>query len=593
MHVGARVLHPGEDAERVLFVAGCAYLLLGVCAALGAVRRAALSSGPPQGLAVLLRRARGAPEPGNESGGSDAACQELEKKKLKLAKQILGHANFGGMVCIAAHWSGLPTSFLQRGCSLANSALLLVLWVAPSVVTQKSIDWIYSAMMASLTFAVSPLAVYADTVLIYSNATWIAAVGFSLMNLKPWLNACWIFAMSAMACFSLAVGELHSDECGSTNHFRLALQLLTMSVVTVLCLVVVDTLLHQLTQLELDAASSRNELAAAQSVLRSVCDVVVELDDALRLRKDSPELRSMLFLNQSRSLQHEDVRIFLASAEDGAKFHEHATSTGQPGGELPRLSVAFHVSMRDSAGITLAVEVFVVRFLIREGQQAYLVGIREQTDSEIRGGSCQRASRRGSGPAAWAPMITSGMLRKKVAEQASEAGLVRSNSSSSDGSSSAEVFQSAELNAWVDLLSPDWKIASVTDALQMCIGLADEEVDFLPLVAVDQRDRLITFVQHAHFHSRDRDAPATFGEPISFCTVYTQRLNLRLRASLRLDWCPPPGQTPQATHVVRLSLGELCWLSGSRRVRRRRRAPRATPGAFRGAASCKAHQSAL
>ncbi|CAK0906665.1 unnamed protein product [Prorocentrum cordatum] len=191
-------------------------------------------------------------------------------------------------------------------------------------------------------------------------------------------------------------------------------------------------------------------------------------------------------------------------------------------------------------------------------------------------------------------MITSGMLRKEAAEQASEAGLVRSISSSSDGSSSAEVFQSAELSAWVDLVSPSWKIVSVIDAFQMCMGLAEEEVDFLPLVAVDQRERLISFVQRlisfvqdAHFKSPDRDALATFGEPLSFCTVYTQCLNLRLRASLRLDWCPHTGQTPQAKHVFRLSLGEMCWLSGSRRVRRRRRAPLGTPGAFRGAASCK------
>jgi len=583
MDVNVRVLHIAEDAERVLFGAGCAYLLLGVCAALGAVRRAALSSGPPQGLAVLLRRARGAPEPGNESGGSDAACQELEKKKLKLAKQILGHANFGGMVCIAAHWSGLPTSFLQRGCSLANSALLLVLWVAPSVVTQKSIDWIYSAMMASLTFAVSPLAVYADTVLIYSNATWIAAVGFSLMNLKPWLNACWIFAMSAMACFSLAVGELHSDECGSTNHFRLALQLLTMSVVTVLCLVVVDTLLHQLTQLELDAASSRNELAAAQSVLRSVCDVVVEVDDMLRLRMDSPELRNMLFLNQNRSLQHEDVRNFLASAEDGAKFHEHTTSTGQPGGEQPRLSVAFHVSMRDSAWITLEVEVFVVRFSNREGQDSYLVGIREQSDSELRGGSCQREPRRGLGPAALAPTITRGVPKREAAEQGAEARLARSVSSSSVGSSSYEVLQGAELSAWVDLMSPEWQIVGVTDALKQCIGLAEEEVDFLPLVSGGQREKLISFVQDLHFHNPGGDAPTTFEEPLHFRTLHMHRLNLRMRASLGLDWLPAPSQTPEASHVIRMSLGEVSWLSGGRRSSRGRRAPRRSPGALRGA----------
>merc|ERR1719382_618980 len=100
------------------------------------------------------------------------------------------------------------------------------------------------------------------------------------------------------------------------------MQLSAVSFVCVLLLVAVDKLLQQMTRLELEAHSSRNELAAAQSVLRSVCDVVVEVDDALRLREDSPELRYMLFLNHRRSLRQEDVRSFLASAEDRAKFHE-------------------------------------------------------------------------------------------------------------------------------------------------------------------------------------------------------------------------------------------------------------------------------
>jgi len=320
------------------------------------------------------------------------------------------------------------------------------------------------------------------------------------------------------------------------------------------CMYAFERLLYQLTRLELEAQSSRNELAAAQSVLRSVCDVVVVVDDALRLREDSPELRNMLFLNRRRSLRQEDVRSFLASAEDRAKFDEQAaaaTAAGQPVGEPPRLSVAFHVSMKDSAGIILEVEVFVVGFL-KENQQMHLVGIREQQSGE-------RAAEllRPEGEAG--PLLTIGLPRDEGDER------VRSSSSLSSASSSAGTLEDATVSACVDVLSPAWKFESVTSALQTCMRLSEEEDGFLPLVKDSQRGRLIPFVQSAYIERKNGIAPATLGERIWLRSAYLRRMNLCLSASLQLDWCPSTCPLSQGKKMlVRMSLVEISWVSSSR-----------------------------
>ncbi|CAK0828807.1 unnamed protein product [Prorocentrum cordatum] len=460
------------------------------------------------------------------------------------------------MICVSAMWCGgtLPTSFLQNCSALANATIWMVLWKFPFALTRVSANWIYSAMMAILSTTVWPIAVSADAVLVYTGATWVVALGLSIAFLKPWLNAVWIFVINAISCLTLVTGRRDSGQCANADPFRESLQLSTISVVTVVCMFAFDRLLYQVMRLEQEAQSSRNELAAAQSVLRSICDVVVVVDHALRLRDDSPGLRNMLLLNQRRSLRQEDVRSFLASAEDRAKFDEQvaaATAAEQPAGEAPRLSVAFHVSMKDSAGITLEVEVFVVGFL-KEKQQLHLVGIREQQSGE-------RAAEllRSEGNAG--PLLTIGLPRDEGDER------VRSSSSLPSASSSAGTLEDANVSACVDLLSPAWKIESVTGALQTCMRLSEEEDGFLPLVKNSQRERLISFAQSAYFQLEERGAPATFGEPIWLRSAYMRRLNLCISASLQLDWCPSTCPLSQGKKMlVRMSLVEISWVSSSR-----------------------------
>ncbi|CAK0879971.1 unnamed protein product [Prorocentrum cordatum] len=592
----------GEASDRVVFGVGFVYLLVGGGLALWRCRRCGLCGGLASRLlqcsAVSLMRGRSNQEPSVDDEVLDPLAQqmleEVQRRKLSQVKWCLPYAHCASLFVIASIWFGgtLPTTLVQNCCSLCNSILITTAWMVPSTVTRGSVDWVYSALMAILSVTMCPLAISGDAVFEYGIGTWVVGMGFSFVNLKPCLNAVWILCIYVCACLTLVVGERSAGQDSTADPLREAAQLASVSIVSVISLVAIDRLLQQMTRLELEAQSSRNELAAAQSVLRNVCDVVVEVDDALLLREDSPELRDMLFLSQHRSLRQEDLCGFLASAEDAAKFRElvrGAVNTVPPGGG--QLSCAFHVRMKDSAGIMLEVEVCVVRFVNRGGQQAYLVGIREHVDSELEGlrGSRltggRRAGRRVPTGGARGPS-SSGLplaaATEGLGDGAPGSDSLGSRSSTSDDGSS--VFDGSLLDAGmsvsVDLLSERWRIISVSDAFRMCLRLSEDgEDDFLPLVCRDQTERLIVFVQEMHFVRTERDAVA-FEEPVLLRTAHLRRLHMCLTARLVLDW---NFATPQAGEVVRLSLSinETSFLH-SRHFRARGAGhPRGTPRARR------------
>jgi len=132
-------------------------------------------------------------------------------------------------------------------------------------------------------------------------------------------------------------------------------------------------------------------------------------------------------------------------------------------------------------------------------------------------------------------------------------------------------------SAWIDLLSDGWSILDATDTFKMCMGLAEDELELLPLVRSDQRERLIDFAQTAHFDSTDHAAPAILHEPIFLRTAHMRRLKLCVCATLHLDWLRPPCPTQQAAEVLRISLEDIKCLRGKRWGKARRAETRDWP----------------
>ncbi|CAJ1343423.1 unnamed protein product, partial [Effrenium voratum] len=107
----------------------------------------------------------------------------------------------------------------------------------------------------------------------------------------------------------------------------------------------------------------------------SVCDAVVELDEDLKIVGDSRHLHCWLLHGREGSPEDEELQQFVKET-DRALFLKEIRRERQG----ITTAAAFHLKMRDSAGTTVPVECFHVRFQSTIGER-HLLGMREYGES--------------------------------------------------------------------------------------------------------------------------------------------------------------------------------------------------------------------
>ncbi|CAK0830577.1 unnamed protein product [Prorocentrum cordatum] len=364
-----------------------------------------------------------------------------------------------------------------RTCaSLWGFCIVLFLWAFPQSLTLRTLDLWFSFMMALVVLWVSPLAsgVEASSSLLPFGATLVLCL-FS-MNFR--LNVTCLWSVSLSICSTIYFGTESFVEEFLPDRTQRVTQVLVANCIFSILLTIVHQSVYLVVQYDMEANISRNELKAARSVLRGVCDAVVELDSDFRLQDGSSELVGMLLLNPLRPILGEDFRQFLASRHNREKFSEQISkvllpiedSVGLSPEDSVGLSAAFHVSMKDSSSVTLEVEMFCVRFVNREGQTAHFIGIREFTDTApmLRGSVSERTRRdeRASGPQSSCTALV--RLPAAPADSTAEASGQASTDVSPEASSLDEKWEDlgaeAEPVAWVDLLTPTYEVRLETFA---------------------------------------------------------------------------------------------------------------------------------
>eukprot|EP00928_Gymnodinium_smaydae_P075209 TRINITY_DN5820_c0_g2_i1.p1 TRINITY_DN5820_c0_g2~~TRINITY_DN5820_c0_g2_i1.p1 ORF type:complete len:501 (-),score=27.63 TRINITY_DN5820_c0_g2_i1:343-1779(-) len=127
-----------------------------------------------------------------------------------------------------------------------------------------------------------------------------------------------------------------------------------------------------------EANNSDSVSCALKSVLGSICDVVLELDDEMRIIDSAQSLALMLMRRSSRSLQGSHVKDFLTDENDVEKFKKFARSNSSEG-FLP--IVPFHTRLKDRLGNNIDVEIFQCPFRYSlTNKDRYIVGVREFGD---------------------------------------------------------------------------------------------------------------------------------------------------------------------------------------------------------------------
>lgn len=519
----------------------------------------------------LFREVCGIVTPGMGSVGPDtescraleASNREVERKRIARARFLLPFGMLGFMVGPGSILFGvnMPATFPQDCGIVVGICTATLLWVRPSMLTPTSLDLFYCLFMADLCFVVSPLAVDSDRAVFWFFATLIDAAALAAWNLRPWLNTLWLCILNTMACISLYSNERSaclSSVIGVWNEIALVTSL---TILLSILIFVVNILWIEMVRSEHDALLSQTKLSAARSVLRCMCDVVVELDSSLQLKEDSQELRHFLFLNEQRSLHQKDMRTFLATDDDRSKFSERMLFGAGPG--QPRAAddttSAFHVCMLDSAGISLSVEMFVVPFVNRDWQQAFFLGIREFCDTQIPKLGAVSHGRHARSPAGVKVSSAEGTTKHE----------------SPPPSRTPSHVSEAELAVWVDVFSDAWTVKSVTDGLRFSIGGFDpSDCYFLEWIRPAQREQCIAVAQEFAVQE-DTVATGKLAESVDLQNSYMKRCGLYCTARVDLDRSPDPGHLgnpdPDAVDgVLRFTLKNLCWRKarGAQRIMR-------------------------
>jgi len=365
-------------------LACCLVVLVGLLRGRRLCEGSSLASGAPCG-----RRAR-------QDGAFEASlCEELERRRLTRALRILPWAQalvFTNFFVFTVR-SGLDGGSAKRFGSIvqdialsAFSGMISIMWASQwaqvCVVTARSLDYWFSALMACLVVYLSPYAIRADLVAYRMSMIYILSLFLCLWNLKPMVNIPWLLVLCFSSTYTLMSGE-NAEEIQSYDYS--SKQILSDGFLNMILLVgmiiVFNRLLTYIVRLELQSKLSRQELRAATSVLGCVCEVVVDLDAEFRLQRHSRELADMLFLNPQRSLKQEDIRSFLVSESDNRKFTEQMGQLllQDCGKEHSDLSKTFQVLMKDSTGIPVNVHVFAVSYFSQGGLPAFKVGVLEES----------------------------------------------------------------------------------------------------------------------------------------------------------------------------------------------------------------------
>lgn len=514
------------------------------------------------GLASLLRELTdvfGSALPLEPHGRKAQQHEELEKRRIVWARWLLPFGLISSMTHLASVVFRALVSFDQElsstalATSLSSFAatslsqdfsvfyvtlVIFVMWAMPSLVTLKTLDVWYSLLMVGMVWQAAPTGYRADILMEHAISMWIIAFGFSVFNLHLKANLFWLFALNASACATLLAGEAAPRSPPAVD------KVVQLSIATAMWAFILHGIHYfvlQIVRLEMDATVSRQELAAARSVLRGVCDVVVELDECFAIKEGGAALADMLLIGHHR-VNLQDIRTYMSTDQDREQFARHMESLAVPDPDGEGMCAAFHSNMKDSSGIPVRVEMFSVRFEDRHRQRAFFVGIREFADGYNPVGPTggQRYGERRSQEvcSVSASNVSASPLRgASAAARHDDPSTLSSLSSGDEGTESVLSLPSATDAAtavWIDLLSEEYTVVGVSPGFQMTFG--DDLGGLLQWVGSADIEDFVCWAQEARFTLESpQSEPAAYHSRVTILNPKLREQRLSASASVGMD----------------------------------------------------------
>lgn len=128
--------------------------------------------------------------------------------------------------------------------------------------------------------------------------------------------------------------------------------------------------------LQMEMADLRSMRSACHTVLSSVCDAVVELDESMNILEDVHRLGAWLVHGRLDQLRGQEIQQFLHSEVDRDTFVREVSRENHA-----NIAAAFHVKMRDGSGTAIPAECFHAKFEWGS-EEKHLIAFREFSDSQ-------------------------------------------------------------------------------------------------------------------------------------------------------------------------------------------------------------------
>eukprot|EP00928_Gymnodinium_smaydae_P098031 TRINITY_DN9017_c0_g1_i3.p1 TRINITY_DN9017_c0_g1~~TRINITY_DN9017_c0_g1_i3.p1 ORF type:complete len:522 (+),score=44.07 TRINITY_DN9017_c0_g1_i3:204-1568(+) len=193
--------------------------------------------------------------------------------------------------------------------------------------------------------------------------------GLPLFEVAFWNAACFIGSVVRFA----VVAAPYQGEAAYGPHTLLALEIFLFTLT-----IAVSEWFRLLAWSEMfrDALAKSEGLQydALGVLMDNVCDVTLPLDEHFVVSSDSKRFTALLMRDTRRSLKGTNIQDYMACEDDKERFRNMFAHKDI--GEKPVVA-CLNLSLRESSGINIGVEVFGVRFKRIDGVPSYILGIRE------------------------------------------------------------------------------------------------------------------------------------------------------------------------------------------------------------------------
>eukprot|EP00413_Alexandrium_margalefii_P031148 CAMPEP_0204563202 /NCGR_PEP_ID=MMETSP0661-20131031/34173_1 /ASSEMBLY_ACC=CAM_ASM_000606 /TAXON_ID=109239 /ORGANISM="Alexandrium margalefi, Strain AMGDE01CS-322" /LENGTH=570 /DNA_ID=CAMNT_0051570739 /DNA_START=80 /DNA_END=1792 /DNA_ORIENTATION=- len=268
-------------------------------------------------------------------------------------------------------------TLVQDVLHFAMFGMSIVVIARPSALSERTMDMFYVYFSLCIALYLTPWACRAEYMFEAVMCMNAAAISFTACRRSLPVCTATNAMITASACSLIWV---HGGDCVKRPGAMIGMQAFVMGFITI-CTQWLDRSVASTIRQGLEAQAAREVLSAATALLKSCCDIVVELDLEGTIIGAATDLGSFLLRGPQYSLQGTPLVDLMATEEDRIFFKGKLSEQWSSGSSLAEVR---HVRMKDGNSEILQLELLWFQFRHLDQQLRYMVGLKEFSDPAVR-----------------------------------------------------------------------------------------------------------------------------------------------------------------------------------------------------------------